>query len=286
MAIFFQRSLPNEDAVAYWNKALEGRMTGFTLSAYRTLLTDLRNVGYEFVDYETLDPQLSHIILRHDVDISPHFCLDVAEVESNLGIKSTYFFLLRSELYNFFSNENLRIVEKLLALGHEVGLHFDATLYDQSFDSLDRAAALECASMEVFLDRPIKVISFHRPAKVFLDYEGSIAGRVHTYAPRFFSDIGYYSDSRGAWQDGDPLKLHFVRDRRAFQLLTHPVWWCGFDGETPVQKLDRFISHQSDVYRAEVATQCTIYRKEVLRVLIGERAAEADKSSDVSKKWD
>ncbi|MBT3172708.1 MAG: hypothetical protein HN333_14900, partial [Rhodospirillaceae bacterium] len=75
------------------------------------------------------------------------------------------------------------------------------------------------------LGRSVPMISFHRPAPALQGREGRIAGRMHAYEPRFFREIGYCSDSRGAWRHGHPLDHAAVVKGKALQLLIHPLWW-------------------------------------------------------------
>ena len=77
----------------------------------------------------------------------------------------------------------------LIDLGHDVGLHFDTSLYQDDAEMLENAVEVECQSLENLLQRRVSVISFHRPAKSLLGKRGSIAGRIQTYQPEFFEEI-------------------------------------------------------------------------------------------------
>ena len=48
---------------------------------------------------------------------------------------------------------------------------------------------------------------------------------MHTYMPKFFSKIGYVSDSTGEWRHGTPLENAFYLKKKAIQILIHPEWW-------------------------------------------------------------
>ncbi len=47
-----------------------------------------------------------YLILRHDVDFSVDRALELAKIENNYGISSTYFFLLHSDFYNIFEKDS------------------------------------------------------------------------------------------------------------------------------------------------------------------------------------
>ena len=72
----------------------------FTLGGYRNLIETFRSNGYAFVDFHNVDPAKSHVILRHDIDFSIKKAVTLAALEAELGVTSTWFVLLRSDMYN------------------------------------------------------------------------------------------------------------------------------------------------------------------------------------------
>lgn len=233
-------------------------MTGdFTHAGYRRLIESLLGRGYKVRGFSDAEPDAPHLILRHDIDLSIDAALPIAEIERELGVSATFFVLLRTEFYNPFSGEGLAGLRRLAALGHDIGLHFDAALYDDEPEALDQAAAAECDALEAFLQRPVTMISFHRPARNLLGYEAPLAGRRHAYEPRYFSEMGYCSDSRGGWHHGHPLEHEAVAAGRALQLLTHPEWWSAAP-EHPGDRLARFLGERAAFLERELAGHCTI----------------------------
>ena len=228
----------------------------FNLSAYRGLMTALIERGYQAQSYAEADPDKRHLILRHDIDMSLDAALPIAEIEAALGLKAHYFVLVRTEMYNPFSAAAREALQRLIARGHEIGLHLDASHYDNDFSKLQRAAAQECAVLEAATAEPVRIISFHRPAKALLGYSEPLAGRLHAYQPRFFSQMGYCSDSQGAWHYGHPLDHAALREDRGLQLLTHPIWWVVGGAEGAQAKLDRFAAQRFDMLRSELARNC------------------------------
>ena len=233
----------------------------FTLAGYRALMDALLDRGYQARRFSDADPDKKNLVLRHDLDMSIQAALPMAEIEHDLGITATYFVMVRSEMYNPLSPRSLSGLEGLARLGHDIGVHFDASLYP-GVDSLDGAAEGECAALEAVTGRPVEFLSFHRPAEELQGLERKIAGRSHTYQPRFFNDMGYCSDSRGGWHHGHPLEHAAVAEGRALQLLTHPIWWHAGPGESVREKLDRFALGRFDLLRAELARNCQAYPQE------------------------
>ncbi len=246
----------------------------FTLAGYRALLQAFLDRGYRVRTFDEAEPAERHLILRHDLDMSLEAALPVAEVEAQLGLSAVFFVLLRSEFYNPHTPRARGIIDRLRSLGHDVGLHFDASLYDQhDLDDLDRAAAAECAALERAMDAPVRMISFHRPAPALIGLDRLLAGRDHAYRPRYISDMGYCADSRGAWHHGHPLDHLAVAEGRALQLLTHPIWWTGTAEEGPVEKLERFLAERRTLLQQELAANCEPYRWHVGSTVDGDRTA-------------
>lgn len=173
----------------------------------------------------------------------------IAEVEKDLGVHSTFFFLVSSEFYNIHSLDTVLSLRKIKDMGHHIGLHFDSAMYDAS--EIHEAAEAECQSLAQVIG-DVEIISLHRPIARLQGASTDLAGRPHTYQPQFFFDIDYCSDSAGEWAHGHPLNRNAVRDRRALQLLTHPIWWADDMATSPVEKIVRFYSDRAEFLRSEL----------------------------------
>lgn len=230
-----------------------------TVEGYRALLRELKALGYQSRLYEEARPDRQDLVLRHDLDMSIGAALEVGRIEAEEGFRSTHFVLLRTEMYNPFSAAGLAGLAELVAMGHDVGLHFDASLYPADPDALEAAAGRECAMLESMTGRPVRAISFHRPSDTALALQGKLAGRHHAYEPRFFREMGYCSDSRGSWRFGHPLDHEAVTGRRALQLLTHPIWWVAGPDDSVQDKLDRFVLDRTGLLAAELGRNCLTY---------------------------
>jgi hypothetical protein len=233
---------------------------GFTTAGYKALVGELLARGYLANGYANADPQQRHLILRHDLDMSLDAARPIAEIEHELSVKSHFFVLIRTEMYNVFSARAVRAIRDLQSLGHEIGLHLDASFYGDVLSNLESGARVECDVLEQVTGVPVQVISFHRPAKGLLGHPGTLAGRRHAYEPRFFSDMGYCSDSRGDWHHGHPLVHPAVMEHRALQLLTHPIWWQSNGNDGALASLDRFVDDRISLLRNELADNCGPYR--------------------------
>ena len=177
----------------------------------------------------------------------------MAEIETELGHHACYFVLVRGDLYNPFARENARVLERLRGLGHEIGLHLDASLYADDEVVIAGAAARECGVLESLTGQPVRTISFHRPAERLIGRIGPLAGRRNTYEREFVTDMGYCSDSAGGWHRGHPLDHPAVAAGRALQLLTHPIWW---QGTAPQAALDAHLDGELARLDRALAANC------------------------------
>lgn len=231
----------------------------FSLLGYHNLIQSFIEAGYVTRLFEDLDQNKSHVVLRHDVDFSLKAAVDVARVEADLGVSSHFYVLLRTEFYNLCSPKDWENVRALTDLGHNVGLHFDASLYDQQAGKLEAAAARECDILEAIIGQDVTSISFHRPAKTLLGIDQKLAGRQHAYEPQFFSDIAYVADSRGLFRYGHPLCHVAFKARKAMQLLIHPIWWPECEAVNKMALLDGFLTSRAELLQAETIANCKPY---------------------------
>jgi hypothetical protein len=231
----------------------------FTCAGYAALLDEFVAREYQATTYSDVDPGQRHLVLRHDLDISIQAARPIADIEAARGMAAHYFVLLRTEMYNPWSHTGRADLRAIADAGHEIGLHFDAALYVDDLDVLDRVCREECDVLEQLMGRAVTSVSFHRPRESLLGLDRPLGGRRHTYQPAFFTAIGYCSDSRGAWHHGHPLDHSAVTNTTALQLLTHPIWWTG-EGPGVQRRLDGFIDHSINRLRDEVASQIETFR--------------------------
>lgn len=168
------------------------------------------------------------LFLRHDVDIDPNKAMKMAEIENEFGIRSTYMFMVNSQLYSLESSSVRSVLDRLISMGHEIALHFDFGIHHGSgskaaIASLESEVASDCNRLEAVTNTPVRSISFHRPLREFLGGPLHVAGRVNSYARELMAR--YLSDSRGTWREGEPLPKLLKPDAAVLQLLIHPIWW-------------------------------------------------------------
>lgn len=168
------------------------------------------------------------LFLRHDVDLNLSRALRMAEIEAEQGIGATFMVMAHSSLYRIEDFSSKQAVRELIAMGHEVSLHFDFDAPEDRGGSPDLAGAesriVEAARrLEQVTSSPVASLSFHRPLEAFLRGPLRVGSMINAYAAAL---MGWYmSDSRGRWRDGEPLPRLIEPEGPLLQLLIHPVWW-------------------------------------------------------------
>jgi len=197
----------------------------FTYEAYKDLIGLLIGNGYEIISYRDQAVHPRCAILRHDVDVSDKPAIRIAEVESSLGVHATFFFMLTSELYNALSRSVLDTIGAIAEMGHEIGLHFDESIYPLSGGhDLIAAAEKEAEIFRMATGLEISAVSMHMPSENTLQRNDTFPTMRNAYGHEYIREYKYLSDSNRHWredvlshiQSGDYSKLH---------ILTHPVWY-------------------------------------------------------------
>lgn len=160
-------------------------------------------------------------IMRHDVDIDIEAAVELAQIEAECGIRSTFFFLTGCDTYNVASSINRRHLQKLATEGFDIGLHFDPLLYPElTNDDLLPAVRKEVNWLSSIAGRQVLSISLHNPST-----HGRyplFPGFINAYEPDFFDPDFYLSDSCMQFRDKDPLEFIRKAEHHCLQILLHP----------------------------------------------------------------
>jgi hypothetical protein len=209
------------------------RLPAFSLDDYRLLLRALKQRGATARPLSELPDTTgaeNFVCLRHDIDCHLLGTLDMAAIENEEGMRSTYYVLMTGH-YNPRSKACRAVLEKLTALGHEIGLHYDLSTYPVEPDAALRHLRNETAALSDAAQAAVRTISCHYPHKGLPDFFKSSDEFVHCHDPRYTKDLLYVSDSSRGWRDTNLVKW-LQRDpglpQRGLELLTHPeVWYAG-----------------------------------------------------------
>jgi hypothetical protein len=211
-------------------------MSGFSLAAYAEMLAAGRASGYRFVTFaEVADGKAEGerlCLLRHDVDASIAFALDLARAEAADGVRSTYFVMPRSPAYNLLGRHAALAVREMAALGHDIALHFDAAHPLAEPARLAEQIGAEAALVAELSGKSVAAFSFHQPSAQIIAARVEVPGLINTYHPGHLPGWHYASDSNRVWRGETGLALLRDAPHARLQLLTHPMWWVSDAADT------------------------------------------------------
>ncbi len=226
-------------------------MLDFSLAQYERLCLSLLDSGYRTLTVEGYlqgirdDEQIA--ILRHDVDRFPGCALEMAFLESELGIRSTYYF---RHVRGVFLPE---IIIKISKLGHEVGYHYETL--SKTRGNAGKAIQLfeqELENFRSFID--IRTICMHGSPLTPHDnrelWSRNDFQQFHILGEAYLSiDYGkvrYFTDTGRSWNSiaanirDRPSQVHFTENIHSTQdlisaihkkiylqlcMATHPERW-------------------------------------------------------------
>ena len=209
------------------------QLPAFSFDDYRLLLRALKGRGAGFhrvSDLPGLRDAANFVCLRHDVDCHLLGTGDMAALEAEEGVPSTYYVLMTAH-YNPRSKACRPALRRLVELGHEVGLHYDLSTYPVEPEAAAVHLRNEAAALADAAGAPVRTISCHYPHKSLPDSFKSSDEFVHCHDPRYTQDVLYVSDSSRGWRDDNVIQWMNrapAFPQRGLQFLTHPeVWYAG-----------------------------------------------------------
>lgn len=197
----------------------------FSYKHYEELMERIKEKGYkDKFFYEPEEDKM--IIIRHDIDQDLDYALKLAKIENMHGIKSNYFIWLNSPFYNIFEARSFKLINELVNLGHDIGIHFDESSYNIKNEAdLNQYLKIEAEIIKLYYGIDVKSVSFHRPSKIILENDVTLNGYINTYSQKYIKEYKYISDSRGIWREGCLCNLLKNNDYNKIQVLMHAIWW-------------------------------------------------------------
>ena len=209
----------------------------FSYNEYKNMINLIRN-HLPIIDFSEVNKTTKKFcVLRHDIEFSIDRAYELAKVEKELGVTSTYTVQVRNNTYNALSEKNIDLVHKIKDLGHHIGLHQNPPLMD--LDKLKTYVSTYIQMLEYYYGFDVDRFAFHRPKKEYLKEYFKIDGKINCYDKKFFHyfeekpdklDVLYLSDSNHNWKFGYPLDFDFSKVDN-LQLLTHPYSWTENGGD-------------------------------------------------------
>jgi peptidoglycan/xylan/chitin deacetylase (PgdA/CDA1 family) len=223
------------------------------LFRYETLEAELRailGVGYApltcagYLDHKRAPQAARVLITRVDADLSLAKATPLLDIFERVGLRATFFVRLHAPEYNPFSFEGYRILKRMIARGHEVGLHAEPIDASRIWDEAPEACLTrDLEVLSLILGHEVRAVASHGgltgynnldffkgkdPAALGLAYEGY----DETPAFNLFHESRYVSDSewtrwkaydKGQRLEGDarPPSAHAHDGPSVLHLLLH-----------------------------------------------------------------
>jgi hypothetical protein len=250
------------------NKINSIKNCDFSLEHYFEVLNSIKNeysIG-TIGEYEKLIRSNKMLMLRHDVDFSLEYALELAKKEAENQIKSTYFILFHGEYYNPFDKKSSKIIKEISDLGHEIGLHYDTSFYPKSSKKEIEIIRKEIEMLEILIQKKINCVSQHVPSEtreLFINLKNE--GLIDSRDPEIIKQMKYISDSGHYWREGCMCK--HINKHEKLQILTHPIWWV-----TNLQKREEVLSTFEEDEKQKIVDNINDYKDMVDRLLINLKA--------------
>jgi len=178
--------------------------------------------------------------MRHDIDLHLVGVERIAELEAKRGIQASYYVPLTLH-FNPCYAPNAETIKRIVEMGHEVGLHYDLSVYDPATTNSDEWLATHVRMLESISDRSVQTICLHQPHKRAVDPFLQSDRFVNPHDPRFQTDVTYISDSCRAWRDETILRFLRPGPKGRLLLNTHPELWLGPAELSRLEFLDRVV---------------------------------------------
>lgn len=230
----------------------------FTINFYKQLLQTLQSQGYAFstlTGFIESEPfgvpsekdSYKAIILRHDVEARYENAMRFAEIQHNLGIAGSYYFRLMNGAFD------RPVIEKIAALGHEIGYHYD----DFSVCNGNHELAIERFKKHLALLNQITQVktitmegaplSKHDNRKLWQHFDYRHYGIIaEPYFDVDFSKIFYLTDTGRRWdgwrvslRDKVPQQEQWIRQGLVFH-STNDIIKAAIDERLPKQIMMTF----------------------------------------------
>ena len=193
----------------------------YNIEAYTDLLKTINKSGIPFIGYR--DPKKYGVILRHDIDYCMESAYQIAEIDYAANIKSTFFVLVSSPLYNMYNPLNAGLLKKIAELGHAIGLHYHP---EQDQLNVERFL-LEFQILHTLMPNAFKLVAWHNPKEnlIVLNQTAEALGFICAYDNRYFESSRYLSDSNCRHTSQGIVEQITNNPNVVYQLLLHPIIW-------------------------------------------------------------
>ncbi|GFZ33521.1 hypothetical protein CSC2_40470 [Clostridium zeae] len=214
----------------------------FTYKEYELLIELMKQVNIIYTFKTLPENPSSGIILRHDIDFDIDTAYTLSTIEEQKDVRSTYFVLISSELYNTNSSKNRKLLHSMHDKGFEIGLHFDPLVYGNLDDEkMQVNMKNECNILENIINDKVHSVSLHRPS-IYNVYP-VFQGYKNAYSEEFFNSELYISDSCKDFRGKDIFEFIKKGKENLIQVLLHPIHFGKIEA-TYIQALNKIFERK------------------------------------------
>lgn len=204
-------------------------MPEFSLESYGAVLDRLARAGYclrpaSEIAESTNDPT---VYLRHDVDLHLARVDEFAAIEADAGARASYYVPLTQQ-FNVVNPDNATVLARVVALGHDLGLHYDLECYPTDRGAAAARLEWEVGVLEHVSGCRVRTICMHNPHRGHADWFRTGTPWTNPHDSAYSAGLLYVSDSCRAWRDQSLLSCFGSDPPRRVLLNTHPELW--FEG--------------------------------------------------------
>ncbi len=132
-------------------------MRDFTMLAYENLCKSINNSKYDIYtvkSYLQKRPIKNAIIIRHDIERLLDDAYNIASIEREYDIRSTYYIRMKRDVFK------PEILKKISSFGHEIGYHYE--VLDKAKGDIDKAIEIFESELNEFRNiYLVETISMH-----------------------------------------------------------------------------------------------------------------------------
>ena len=226
----------------------------FSYNEYRNIITLIKN-NLPIVDFsEVTEKTEKFCVLRHDIEFSIDRAYELAKVENELGVTSTYTVQIRNNTYNALSEKNIELVRKIKDLGHHIGLHQNPPLMD--VDKLKTYVSTDIQMLEYYYG--FYIDRFKNPDDFTFVFVGSIDESIfYSYINKYLSSIPK-TNRQESWVDvGKSFPIKSINTTVYKGIEPKSFVYLGFGGP---DEWSEFTSHKIKTLNHTVKIRLRDYR--------------------------
>ncbi|MCK5855872.1 MAG: hypothetical protein KAG64_00175 [Bacteroidales bacterium] len=260
---------PTVDEVEHYVRKTNDSRAVFSYKQYEELLTELQKDRYVVLPINQFrsckrNDSLVVVGLRHDIDWHPFKALEMARLEQDFGLSSTWYILPTAPYFAKYSRKELNRFSSMLPIyksiensGCEIGIHNDLLTVmvtykmDPKQVNSDDISFLRRKEIQIFgsaahgstVAQKAHVVNFEMYSNFTNRSSFSFRGKVYPLGSYSLQQYGFYyeayhvdhdlyfSDVGGVWNvSGGSFKsfmktLKNIAPGKKVQILVHPVWW-------------------------------------------------------------